>query len=169
MISVPLPSAPKLTGAAFQFIDRVHVVAHEDVHLLVEQLGDISDLVDEVRSELAGLREIFDDVGLGDAHVDAVQEHHVLDVLRGASADDGHDADSGDAAQHLGDVLDDRKVGAGRAAGHDRHHVLVHARAIIPRTLSDDRVVLAATSVFASDSASSLVRGIATAVSIITS
>ena len=40
---------------AFQLMNVVHVGAHQDVHLLVEQLGDIGDLVDEIRAELAGL------------------------------------------------------------------------------------------------------------------
>ncbi len=108
----------------------VHAGADEDVHLLVEQLGDIGDLVDEVRSELAGLGVVLQDIGLGDPHVDAAQEHHVLDVLLWPFAHHGQYAQSVTIVENVGDVLDDGQVGAARASGHDRHHVFVHARAI---------------------------------------
>ena len=73
------------------------------------------------------------------AHVDAAQEHHVLDVLLGPFAHHGQYAQSVAIVEHVGDVLDDGQVGAARAAGHDRHHVFVHARAkALARGLSGD-------------------------------
>ena len=115
---------------AFELMNVIHAGADEDMHLLVEQLGDVGDLVDEVRPELAGLGVVLQDIGLSDPHVDAAQEHHVLDVLLSPLAHHGQHAQSVTIVENVGDVLDDGQVGAARTSGHDRHHVLVHARAI---------------------------------------
>ena len=127
VIAPPLPGAPKFTYLPLSSLIVVHVGTHEDVHLLVEQLGDVGDLRLEVRPELAGAVEMLEQVGLGDAHIDAAQEHHVFDVLLWPFADHGQDAQIIAVVENLGEVLDDGKVGSARASGHDRHHVLVDA------------------------------------------
>ena len=151
-----MPSAsktrrPVISGAAslraeihrlvLQLMNVVHVGTHQDVHFLVEQLGDIGDLVDEIGAELAGLGIVLEDVGLGDAHVDAAQEQHVLDVLLRPLAHHGQDAQRRAVIEHVGDVLHDGEIRAAGAAGHDRHHVLVDARAEALARLSGDGVV----------------------------
>ena len=99
--------------------------------LFIEQLGDIDDLVDEIRAELAGLGVVLQHVGLGDAHVDAAHEQHVLDVLGDAAADDGQHAQIVAVVHHLGDVRGDGQVGLAWARGHDGHDVLVQTRAVV--------------------------------------
>ena len=59
----------------------------------------------------------------------------------GPLPDHGQDAQRRAVIEHLGDVLDDGEIGAAGAAGHDRHHVLVHARAEALARLSGDGVV----------------------------
>ena len=116
---------------ALELLDVRHIGAHHDVDLLIEQLRHVDDLLHEVRAELAGLGVVLEHVRLGDAHVDAAQEHHVLDVLRHAPADDGQHAEIVAVVHHLGDVRGDGEVGVARAAGHDGDDVLVEPRPII--------------------------------------
>ena len=122
---------------ADELLDVVHLGAHQHVHLLVEQLGDISDAAPEIRTEIAGAVEMLEQIGLGDAHIDAAQIHDVLDVLLGSFSHHRQDAEIVAVVEHFGEVLDNRQVRAARASGHDRHHVLVDARAeILARALS---------------------------------
>ena len=109
--------------------NKVRILAHENVHLLIEQLGDIGDLTLEVRPELSGLIEMLEQVGLGHAHIDPAQEEHVLDVLLRPLADHGQHPKLVPVVEDGGDIFNDGEIRAARAAGHDRHHVLVYLRA----------------------------------------
>ena len=115
---------------AVELLDVGNVGPGEDMDLLGEQLGDIGDLVDEVGSELAALGEISEDVGLGDAHVDAAQEHHVPDILGGALAHHGQDAQVLAVVENGRDVGGDLQVRAVGSSGHDGDDVLVQPRTI---------------------------------------
>src|SRR4249920_3573254 len=116
---------------AIELFDVGHIGAHHDVDLFIEELGDVDDLVDEVRAELAGLGVVLQHVGLGDPHVDATQEQYVLDVLGDPAADDGQHAQIVAVVHHLGDVRGDGEVGLAWARGHDGHNVFVQTRAVV--------------------------------------
>ena len=116
---------------ALELLDVRHIGAHHDVHLFIEQLRHVDDLLHEIRAEIAGFGIVLQHVCLGDPHVDAAQEHHVLDVLRHAPADDGQHAEIVAVVDNLRDVRGDGEIGAARAAGHDGDDVLVEPRPVI--------------------------------------
>src|SRR5205823_1134776 len=78
---------------AGELIDRgdAGVGTHHEVHLLVEQLGDVDDLVVD-QANLVGAAEGVEQVGLRDAKIDAFEKADILDVLSAALADDRQNA-----------------------------------------------------------------------------
>ncbi len=104
------------------------VRAHDQVHLFIEQLGDVDDLVVD-RADLVGLLEIRQQVRLRDAEIDTLEEPHVLDVLPAALADHRQDAEFVAVVEHRRHVVRDRHVGGVGIARHDRDRVGIDALA----------------------------------------
>ena len=119
------------------------------MHLLVEQLGDVDELVVEAADFVVAPERVEQD-RLGNSEVDSLEEAHVADVLPAALADDRQHAEIVAIVEHGREVVRDRQVGRIEIAGHDRDRVGVDAlpdtaeiRLIgnrqAPGLLSDDR------------------------------
>jgi len=115
---------------AGELLDRrdAAVGAHDEVHLLVEQLGDVDDLVVD-RTDLVGALEVGQQVRLRDAEIDALEETHVLDVLPTALADDRQDAEVVAIVEHRREIVGDRHIGGVEIARDDGDRIGIDALA----------------------------------------
>ena len=107
VVCVPLPISEKLTFLPRKILQRVDLGAHEYVHLLIVETRDIAHAVFDVPADFAGLVEITQDVGLGDAHIDTAQVKDVLQILRAALADDRQDPQIVAVIEDRGNIIGD--------------------------------------------------------------
>ena len=92
------------------------------MHLLVEQLGDINELVADVLGKILAV-EIGQRVLAHDAGVDALQQQDVGDRLHRAAAHHRQNPQSGAVVEHGGEIGADLGVGRAERAGHQAHRV----------------------------------------------
>jgi hypothetical protein len=101
------------------------VGANDDVHLLVEQLGNVDDLVVDI-ADFAGAPEGVEQARLGDAEIDALEEADITDVLCTALADDRQDAELVAVIEDGRDVVGDRQIGGVDISRYDRDRVGIY-------------------------------------------
>jgi hypothetical protein len=101
---------------------------HHQMHLLIEQLGEIDDLVVD-RADLAALAHAGEQARTGNGEIDALHEADVADVAAAARAHHRHDAQIVAVVEHEGQLVRDRQIGGTELARDDRDRIVVEALA----------------------------------------
>src|SRR5579871_1528255 len=127
--------------AAVEVSDRRDVAGGDQVHLFIEQLGDVDDLVVILAERLIGAAKAVKHAQLGEADVHPFEIPHVANILRTADADDRQDPEPVGVVEHVRHIVRDLQVSVVRAgaAGNDRYGIFVDL--LVSVNADDDAII----------------------------
>ena len=109
-------------GLAVEVLHAADRLRRQNVHLLVEHLGHVDELVADVLGEVLAV-EIGQRVLAHDPGVHTPQQQNVGDRLDGAAAHDRQDPQAGAAVERRGEIRADLGIGTAERTGHQAHGI----------------------------------------------